>query len=179
MTRIWILGTCGSGKSTLARQLSQRLGANCIDLDELHWRPNWQTAPEAEFFASLESETQSSSWVIAGNYTKAQKHFLPKVDTIIWLDYSFPFIFARLLKRTWRRVFLHEPCCNGNQENLRLAFSRDSIILWLLRTYWLRRRTNWNTKRRARHRGIRFIHFRHPSQCAKWLQSIGQTEQAR
>ena len=172
MNRIWILGASGSGKSTLARQLSQQMGARCIDLDELRWRPNWQPTPEAEFIAALERVVQSPSWVIAGHYSKIQPRFLPLADTIIWLDYSLPVVLSRQIKRIWRRVVHNEPCCNGNYETIGLTLSRDSILLWLLRTYNKRRRSGWNTKRRARQSGIGFVHFRHPSQCARWLQTI-------
>ena len=179
MKCVWILGASGCGKSTLARQLSQKMGARCIDLDELHWRPDWQTTPEAEFIAALEQATESPCWVIAGNYSKIQARFLPRADTIIWLDYSLPVVLWRQIKRIWRRVVHNEPCCNGNYETISLTFSRDSVLLWLLRTYNKRRRSGWNTKRRAHQSGMGCLHFRHPSQCARWLQTIGKTESAR
>ncbi|BCM89501.1 hypothetical protein IAD21_01347 [Abditibacteriota bacterium] len=172
MHRIWIIGASGSGKSTLARQLADKLGLLCVDLDELNWRPNWQAAPEAEFFASVERALETPLWVVAGNYTKAHSLILPHADTVIWLDYSFLFVLGRLLKRTWRRVVQGESCCNGNFETLPLTLSRDSIVLWLLRTYTRRRRGGWNTKRRARHLGKKVLHFRHPTHCAKWLQTL-------
>ncbi len=169
MNRIWIIGASGSGKSTLARQLADKLGISCVDLDELNWLPNWQSVPEAEFFASVERALQSPSWVVAGNYTKAHTLILPHVDTLVWLDYPFLFVLGRQLKRTWRRVVRRESCCNGNFETLALTFSRDSVVLWLLRTHHKRRRSGWNTKRRARQLGMTCLHFRHPAQCAQWL----------
>ncbi len=39
--RIAIVGTTGSGKTTLAQQLSQRINVPHIELDALHWEPNW------------------------------------------------------------------------------------------------------------------------------------------
>lgn len=174
MKRVWIIGAAGSGKSTLARTLANRIGARCIDLDELHWRPNWQNAPESEFIADLERAIEASSWVIAGNYSRVQSRFLPLADTVISLDYSFPIVLWQLLKRTTRRNLRGEPCCNGNRESLRRTFSRDSVVVWLFRTYNRRRRGGWDTKKRARKLGMNVLHFRRPYQCVKWLESWQQ-----
>lgn len=43
--RISVVGTSGSGKTTLARQISQRLSIPHVELDALHWEPNWTEAP--------------------------------------------------------------------------------------------------------------------------------------
>ncbi|BAY66273.1 topology modulation protein [Calothrix brevissima NIES-22] len=41
MQRISVVGTTGSGKTTLARQISQCLNIPHVELDYLHWEPNW------------------------------------------------------------------------------------------------------------------------------------------
>ena len=169
MKRIWIVGESGSGKTTLARDLSQILNARFVDLDETYWRPNWQVAPPDEFRADVERRLSEPRWVVAGNYAKTQAEFLPLADTIIWLDYPLPFVLARLLKRTLRRVSEHEPCSNWNFETLALTFSRESILLWLLRTFNRSRRRGWQLKRRSRLNRTRFLHFRHPRDCDRWL----------
>lgn len=175
MNRVWILGASGSGKSTLARELSEKLGARCVDLDELHWRPNWQKAPNDEFLSSVE-RALDETWVVAGNYTRIQALFLSRADTLIWLDYPLALVLWRQLRRTVRRVARREPCCNGNFESLRRTLSRDSVVLWLLSTFRNRRCQGWATKRRARLSKMRFVHFRHPRQCDEWLRAIKQTE---
>ncbi len=179
MTRVWILGASGSGKSTLARELSQRIGANLVDLDELNWRPNWQGAPESEFLKAVEGALAEPSWVVAGNYTKIQRQFLHLADTIIWLDYPLLFVLWRQTKRTFQRIRKRESCCNGNFETWPRTFSRDSVLLWLLRTFRRRKQSGWNTKRRARQLKTRFVHFRRPRDCHNWLQALRQTERAR
>ncbi|BCM90156.1 hypothetical protein IAD21_02007 [Abditibacteriota bacterium] len=176
MNRIWIVGESGSGKTTLANALSQVLGAECVDLDELYWRPNWQVAPPDEFHTDVERVLSEVRWVVAGNYAKTQAQFIPLADTIIWLDYPLPFVFVRLLKRTLRRVNKQEPCSGGNFETLRLTFSRESILLWLLRTFRRSRRRGWQVKREARLAQKRFIHFRHPTQCEQWLKVVRRVE---
>ncbi|MDE2841397.1 MAG: AAA family ATPase, partial [Chloroflexota bacterium] len=55
MERVVVVGTSCSGKTTLARQLSRALGAPHIELDAIHWKPNWQSRP-AEEFRQLVSE---------------------------------------------------------------------------------------------------------------------------
>ncbi|ASC70268.1 Shikimate kinase [Halomicronema hongdechloris C2206] len=49
LKRIVAIGSSCSGKSTLARRLSTRLGLKHIELDELHWQPNWQERDDNEF----------------------------------------------------------------------------------------------------------------------------------
>lgn len=179
MKRVWIMGASGSGKSTLARELSQTLGAVCVDLDELYWRANWKGAPEPEFIASVERALSEQIWVVAGNYSRIQAKFLPLADTLIWLDYPLGFVLWRQMTRTLRRISKRELCCNGNLETLSRTLSRDSVALWLLRTFRRRQRSGWDTKRRARLNGTHFVHFRHPRDCDKWLRNLRQTERAR
>lgn len=49
MQRISIVGTSGSGKTTLARTLAQQLQFPHIELDALHWQPNWTELPDVLF----------------------------------------------------------------------------------------------------------------------------------
>ena len=39
---VYIVGLAGSGKTSLARHLAQRYGLRHIEIDALHWQPNWQ-----------------------------------------------------------------------------------------------------------------------------------------
>jgi len=172
MKRVWILGASGSGKSTLAHELSAILGADCVDLDELNWRPSWMFAPPDEFLSFVERALREPSWIVAGNYTRTQAQFLHLADTIIWLDYPLPLVVWRQTTRTLRRVWKREPCCNGNYETFARTLSRDSALLWLLRTFNRRRRSGWSTKRWARWNNRQFLHFRRSWDCARWLRAI-------
>ena len=39
--RISVVGTTGSGKTTLSERLARCLGVPHVELDALHWGPNW------------------------------------------------------------------------------------------------------------------------------------------
>ena len=51
MARVVVVGCSGSGKTTFARQLARLLGSPHIELDALHWLPNWVPRPTNEFRA--------------------------------------------------------------------------------------------------------------------------------
>ena len=142
MRRVVIIGPSGSGKTTVAKKLSKALNIKATDLDDLHWRPGWELAERDEFRASVEAATSAQSWIISGNYKRIAAELIwPKADTLIWLDYGFMVNFGQLLSRTYKRVRDKKQICNGNYETLRLVLSKDSIILWFLRSYRERQRT--------------------------------------
>jgi hypothetical protein len=93
-------------------------------------------------------------------------------DTMIWLDYSFAVVFGRILKRTFRRVVFREVCCNGNYESWRTTFSRDSIILWVFRTYLKRKRKYGELFSSPEREGVRMIRFRSPHEAQAWLDQV-------
>ena len=103
-----VIGTTSSGKSTLANRLAEKIHAEFIDLDSLHWEPNWVEAPDEIFRERVEMATSSQSWVVAGNYHVVRDIIWPRADSIIWLDYPFHIVFLRLLTRTIRRVVTRE-----------------------------------------------------------------------
>src|SRR5205814_100321 len=105
MRRIVVVGTSGSGKTTLARQVAARLGAPHVELDALHWGPNW--TPHADFAQRVESALACDGWVVDGGYAIVRHIVWPPADTIVWLDYPMRVVFMQVLKRTlircWRK----------------------------------------------------------------------------
>jgi len=136
--RMVVIGATSSGKSTLAKRLAEKMGGDFIELDALHWEANWQEAKLDVFRARVETATQSDAWVVAGNYHVARDLVWPKAEAVIWLDYTFPVVFWRLLRRTLRRGIMREELWNGNREkfwqHLKL-WSDDSLFHWLFKTY--------------------------------------------
>ncbi len=83
----------------------------------------------------------AEGWVIDGNYSRFQPGIWDLADTVVWLDHSFPRLFARLVRRTFRRSIRREDLWAGNRESLRLALaSPDSILWWQIKTFVPNRR---------------------------------------
>ena len=160
------MGPSGSGKTTLGKHLAENLGFPFTDLDDLYWLPNWIIRPSKEFSSLIEDATSSDCWIICGNQSKYRHLFWPKADTIIWLDLPLYLLLWRVLRRSIKNLFFKDEICNGNQETLRQFFSSQSIVLWLLKSYFRRRRdylmemkTRTNVKwiHTRKSRSIRFL----------------------
>jgi adenylate kinase family enzyme len=171
--RINIVGTTGSGKTTVAKAIAERLGVTTIELDALFWKPNWGKTPDEEFLPRVDEATRGDRWVLDGNYSRTRPIVWPRADTIVWLDYRFPRVFWQLVWRTIRRGVTGEELWDGCRERLRESFfSRESILLWCLQTYWSRRRNYPEILSRAEHRHLRIVHLRSPRETAQWLSEL-------
>lgn len=141
-SRVIVTGTTGSGKTTLADAIAEAIGAPHVELDGLHWEPNWTEAADDVFRARVGGAVAGERWVVDGNYSKVNDLTWPRADLLVWLDYSIARVYWQLLRRTTRRVWTREELWQGNRERLRTAFfSRQSLFVWALRTHWKRRRT--------------------------------------
>ena len=172
---IVVVGTTSSGKSTLASQLSELIGADFIELDALHWDPNWVEAKPEVFRARVETAIRSESWVVAGNYHFVRDILWKQAEAIIWLDYPLPIIFWRLLTRTVHRAVTQEELWNGNREKfwVHLKFwSEDSLFLWLFKTYWRRKREYPILFALPENAHLIVIHFKHPREVEDWLKNV-------
>ena len=173
LRRVAVVGTSGSGKTTLARRLSERLGIPHVELDALHWEPNW-TPAEPEVFSERTAQALSGpTWVTDGNYSQVRSIVWSRADTVVWLDFSLPVVMGRMLRRTVRRLVTREELWNQNRENLAGAFlSRDSIILWALQTYRRRRREYPVLLSKPEHAHLKVVHLRSPRKAQRWLESL-------
>jgi adenylate kinase family enzyme len=171
--RIVVVGVTGSGKTTLARELSYRLGLPHVELDALYWEPNWTPAPAETFRARVAEALQGGAWVADGNYGIARDIVWARADTLVWLDYGLPMILWQLTRRMWRRVFSQEELWNGNRERLREHFfSRDSLYLWVFKTYWRRRREYPVHLRRPEFAHLTVVRLRSPQATDEWLTTL-------
>ena len=172
-SRINVVGTTGSGKTTTAKMLAERLGLVRIELDALFWKPDWGKTPDDEFLPAVDEATRGDGWVLDGNYSRTRSIVWPRADTIIWLDYSFPRVFLQLLGRTIRRTVTREVLWNGCQERSRVSmFSKDSILLWCLKTYWRRRRNYPNVFKQPEYEHLNVFRFRTPRSFKQWLGTL-------
>ena len=135
--RIMVVGSSGSGKSTLGQFLGTLFPFPVIDLDNLHWLPNWQPSELEEFRQRVREAVAPNEWILAGNYGgKAQDLILPRADVIIWLNFPLLLVFWRIIKRCLYRIFTQETVCNGNRESIVTTFfSKDSLLLWVLKMH--------------------------------------------
>ena len=174
MQRIVILGTSGSGKTTLARELARRLSLPHIELDALHWEPNWTQAPRPIFRGRVAQAVAQDRWVLDGNYRSASDIVWPRADTIVWLDYSMSVVFTRVFIRTMQRCWTGQELWSGNRERFWTQFFtvNDSIFAWVI-TSWRRHRRDYPKALRVYAvRGTRIIRLRTPSQTQRWLAGV-------
>ncbi len=173
--RISVVGTSGSGKTTVGRGIADRLGIPCIELDALAWLPGWTNRPLAELRELVEERTRGPAWVVDGNYSKVRDLVWGRADTVVWLDYPFRRVFGQLLRRTIRRSLRREELWNGNRESLRMSFfSRDSILLWAIRTYRRRRRQYPELLSKPEHAYLKVIRLRSPAETRRWLDGLAR-----
>lgn len=142
MKRVVVFGTTGSGKSWLAERLAARTGLRVIELDALFWGRNWQPAPDELFRYRVECETRDDNWIVVGNYGQVRDLIWRHADTLVWLDLPLPLVMSRLVRRTLKRAATKQELWGtGNRESFRNAFlSRQSILLWALKTHAKNRR---------------------------------------
>lgn len=171
--RISVIGTSGSGKTTMAKRLASRLGLPHVELDALHWGPNWTEEPDAVFRERAGNALASWGWVVDGNYHVVRDIVWSRADTLVWLDYSLPLILWRLTRRTFRRAAGREEIWHGNRESLRTHFfTKDSLYLWVLQTYRRRRREYPQLFRDPEFGHLKVIHLRSAREAGAWLARV-------
>jgi adenylate kinase family enzyme len=174
--RVSVVGNCGSGKTTFARQLARRLGCAHIELDAIHWGPDWTPLPTESFRQQVASRLEAESWVVDGNYHLVRDLVWERADAVAWLDYSLAIILGRLALRTIRRVSRREVLWNGNRERLsNHLFRRDSLFLWALQTHRRRKIEFVEWLNRPAYAHLMRVQLRTPRQTTKWLETNGMT----
>lgn len=140
MPRIVVIGTSCSGKTTLAKKIANKFGVKHIELDFLHWLPDWQPKATSIFIDDVCEAVAQENWVCDGNYSIVRQEVWSRTTHIVWLNYSFPRMFWQAIRRTVSRAITREEICNGNRESFRRSFlSKDSIMIWVLTTFHKRR----------------------------------------
>jgi adenylate kinase family enzyme len=168
--RISVVGTTGSGKTTLARQVAQHFQIPHIELDALHWEPNW-TVPSPQVFRDRITEALiGDCWVVDGNYSAVRDIIWSQAETVVFLDYSFWLIMGRLLRRTLRRSLKQEELWNGNREDIRKSFfSQESIVLWMLQNYQRNRKKYPLLFQQPEYAHLSVVHLQSPKIAEEWL----------
>lgn len=169
MQRICVVGTSGSGKTTLAKQLSQRLAIPHVELDMLHWEPNWLEVSDDVMRERVSQALSGETWVVDGNYSQVRDIVWGRADTVVWLDYPFWVVMKQIVWRTLHRVMTQQEVCNGNRETWKKALSGDSIILWALKTYHKKRKDYPILFQKLEYAHLQVIHLRSPQATQNWV----------
>ena len=144
-----------------------------MELDALHWDPNWTEAPDEVFRERVVEAVRLESWVVAGNYSVVRDLLWPKATAIVWLDYPFRLVAWRLFLRTMKRGITREELWNGNRESLYgHFFTTDSLFLWLLKSYWRRKKTVPAALVELQHRHLKIVRFQSASAANRWMKSV-------
>lgn len=139
--RVNVVGTSAVGKSTLAASLAQLLGVPHVELDALHWEPNWTEAADDVLRQRVQAAIAGDGWVVDGNYAKVRDLVWARAEAVVWLDLPLRTVLWRYAVRTVRRIARRQELWSGNRERLSThLFSRDSLLWWILTTYRGRRR---------------------------------------
>jgi adenylate kinase family enzyme len=173
--RLVVVGTTSSGKSTFAKRLADRLGYGFIELDALHWEPDWQEAPLEVFRGRVEKATQAPAWVVAGNYHVVRDIVWSRAEVVIWLDYPFIRVFWQLTRRTFTRWWTQELLWGTNRESLWTHFkiwSEESLFHWLFKTYWRRKSEIPALLSQPEHGHLQLIRFKSPKETEAWLDGL-------
>lgn len=144
--RVLVAGVTGSGKTTLARRLAELWDLRAYEMDALHHGPGW--IPRPEFLDDVRAFAAADRWVTEWQYTSKgiDEILTPRAQLVVWLDYPWPVVRGRLLRRTLGRSILRTRMYNGNVEKplWRLLATRDpheNILAWQTRTrgFWAER----------------------------------------
>ena len=173
--RINVVGASGSGKSTFSRKLSAILSIPHVEMDAIFWQPNWQESDDNTFFSKLSAEISPlSNWVLNENYTRSIPIKWDKVDLVIWLDYSFTRTVFQAIRRAISRAWSQKELWagTGNKETFRKLFSKDSIVLYTIKTHNKVRRKYELLMSDKSYSHIEFVRFRSRKESEDFLQQI-------
>jgi adenylate kinase family enzyme len=173
--KVNVVGTSGSGKTTFARRLAEILNIPHVEMDELFWGPNWTQPGDAELFSRLKLEICKPSWILDGNYTRTIPIKWPEGDSIIWLDIPFLTTLTRVTRRAIDRIISKRELWpgTGNRETFRGCFcSRDSVILWSIRTHAHNRRKYLRLMQDKKYAHIKFVRLRSSSEARRFLEEL-------
>jgi len=173
--RILVIGNSCAGKTTFSRRLGTLTRSPVIELDELHWSENWEEQPDDVFGQRVRAATAGPAWIADGNYSAIREILWPRATVAVWLNYRFPRVLWRGLRRSVRRSLTGEALWHGNRESWRRTFlSRDSILLWIIRTHRRRRRQFAELRRSDTYPHLHWVEFTAPAQADELVRRVAE-----
>jgi adenylate kinase family enzyme len=174
LQRIVVAGTTGSGKTTLARRLAKAVDARHVELDALYHEAGWTPADIDVFRARVRAAIDTPCWVVDGAYASHVWDIAwASADAIVWLDYPFAVVMARLFRRSLVRGIRREELWNGNRESLRGQFaSRDSLFFWARKAHWKHRSQYPEHFARPELAHARIVRLRSPGDAERFAREV-------
>lgn len=175
MKKINVVGTSGSGKSTFSRMLATKLSYPYLEMDAMFWKSDWQESSDEEFFAKLKGFLSQERWVLDGNYNRTVDIKWADIDQVIWIDYPFSRTLYQAVKRALFRSITKTELWDkiGNIETFRKSFfSRDSVILWTLKTYNRNRVRYTEMFNDPKYSHIEFVRLTSPRMAKKFIDEL-------
>jgi adenylate kinase family enzyme len=172
--RILIAGVSGSGKTTLAARIGAAWDLRHIEIDALFHGPEW--TPRPSFLDDVRTFAAEERWITEWQYTSkgTDEIMTPRAQLAIWLDYPWPVVRGRLLRRTLSRSIRRTEMYNGNVEKPlhRLLTTRDpseNILKWQTTTrfFWAQQMP----LKRERFPHLTIVRLRHPREAERWMRS--------
>ncbi len=179
MKRISVVGSSGSGKSTVARRLATALAVPYVELDELHWGPNWTGATGPELSQKIEAATEHAAWVVDGNYwSKVGPQVWTRADTVVWVSPPRWRAMWQSVARTIGRLATRRELWAGNRESWTgLMFWRgeESILWWAWTSYGRTQERYASAMADNRWRHLRFYRLRTRREVEQFFATVGES----
>ena len=173
MRRIVVVGTAGSGKTTVGRRLAEILDIPHIELDAVHWGPNWTLPSVDDFRARVAEALAEECWIADGNYSKVRDITWGRADTLVWLDLGLLVCLWWATKRSLRRIIAREELWNGNRETWRAVFLSDNgIFIYITRRHRPRRLLYADLLAGPEFGHLNVVRLRSPREVERWLSSV-------
>ncbi|MFJ2370013.1 AAA family ATPase [Microbacterium sp. NPDC087665] len=172
-TRVLVAGVSGSGKTTLSSRIAQTWDLRHVEIDGLFHGANW--TPRPQFLDDVRAFAAEHRWVTEWQYTsKGTDDILtPRADLVLWLDYPYRVVRARLLKRTISRSILRTKMWNGNVEKPIWKMFRgdpeENILAWQTKT--LHKWTERMPVCEVEFPHLTIVRLRHPRETERWLRA--------
>ena len=167
------MGTSGSGKTSVARRIAKKLNIPYVELDELFWKPNWTESTDEELFPKLEEALSVDGWVLDGNYTRTIPIKWKRCRMVVYLDLPFHIVLYRIIKRSLIRGFKNEELWAGNKETvLKHLFTRDSMILWTMKTFFTNRKRFAINSKNPEYSHIKFVRLRSKKEIGNFVTQL-------
>jgi adenylate kinase family enzyme len=161
----------GAGKTTAARRVADLLDVPFHEMDTLAIGPGWSTPPD--LIQRVDAITATTAWVFdSWGYEPVRDAMWAAADTVVWLDFSYPLVMRRILRRSFGRTVRRERLFGGNRETALGWFSRDHPAWHAATTFRSRRAYLADRTGAPESRHLVVVRLAKPRDLESWLNQI-------